>query len=565
MLNFKINSLKIYLSLIFILFTNLLSAQETINARKVNIIKSQLNHFEIDKALSNAQKLVDKNLGHNYYAELNVSILKQILARIQYSKIELGITSIKDNIDATKKVIAIGDSPSNKDSVAIDDEENLLADSAMLVFTTHTNELEEKVPLIVAPLSKKELRKLKRKKEFEESLMDENANGNLSNAEKNPIKAKQIITSKETTQDKEDANLESSRVSIADVIAPSEEGFKPTKTRRKKNQEKRLNNLMKFAAMDEKYYQHLLLMACRKATLFCTYADSASAYLCSYHYDTLNAKVLHKQEAADKLAEGDDAFAELDYENALINYNAAMTIDPKWYDAYLRMGEAYIKLHQDSLGQVYYITAKTINPNSPNADFKMAQYYYAKGKFNEALEHTLNAILIYPQSQYFEMIEHIALKVGKVFQNQWLPRQVYPLTTRNKFEDIVVDKESPWFWYQAAKQEFGSYANFDGTMRFNELSNEPYLETCAWLKMLDSSVVKTDFTFAKNMRKIGYLDCYILISLFHADIYPQFAHFVKNNPQKVKNYFIMLTSWDKKKFNEIKGVNASETQKPKRK
>ena len=44
--------------------------------------------------------------------------------------------------------------------------------------------------------------------------------------------------------------------------------------------------------------------------------------------------------------------------------------------------------------------------------------------------------------------------------------------------------------------------------------------------------------FAEEMEEEGYLDCYVLVSLFHYDIYPQFKHFMsfEDNRTRTKEY-----------------------------
>jgi hypothetical protein len=48
------------------------------------------------------------------------------------------------------------------------------------------------------------------------------------------------------------------------------------------------------------------------------------------------------------------------------------------------------------------------------------------------------------------------------------------------------------------------------------------------------------------------LECYLLISCFHHDLYGQFADFVKRNPEKVNDYFYLLINWEDKKFDKLR-------------
>ena len=54
------------------------------------------------------------------------------------------------------------------------------------------------------------------------------------------------------------------------------------------------------------------------------------------------------------------------------------------------------------------------------------------------------------------------------------------------------------------------------------------------------------------MNELGYLDCYVFITLFHQDIYGQFADFVSREPEKIRKYFYLLMNWEDKKFESLR-------------
>ena len=54
------------------------------------------------------------------------------------------------------------------------------------------------------------------------------------------------------------------------------------------------------------------------------------------------------------------------------------------------------------------------------------------------------------------------------------------------------------------------------------------------------------------MQKMGYLDCYVFISLFHHDLYPAFKDFVLLHPDKVEKYFYILLDWEDEKFGQFR-------------
>ncbi|MCC7029051.1 MAG: hypothetical protein IT257_02015, partial [Chitinophagaceae bacterium] len=92
----------------------------------------------------------------------------------------------------------------------------------------------------------------------------------------------------------------------------------------------------------------------------------------------------------------------------------------------------------------------------------------------------------------------------------------------------------------------------------NDKTQERYLEVYAWEKMLTNASPKL-FPFARAMEKIGYLDCYVLITLFHSDLYSQFKDFVKLNEDKIKKYYYLLINWEDPKFDKIRKSVAVKT------
>jgi hypothetical protein len=73
----------------------------------------------------------------------------------------------------------------------------------------------------------------------------------------------------------------------------------------------------------------------------------------------------------------------------------------------------------------------------------------------------------------------------------------------------------------------------------------------------------SNFPFARVMDELGYLDCYVLVTLFHQDVYGQFADLVKNQPEKIKKYFYLIMNWDDKKFDKLSGKVAKLKSTPK--
>jgi tetratricopeptide (TPR) repeat protein len=521
-------------------------------------VKSLLDDQRIDKALILLEKLVVQYPESQYYSELQISVLQQVVAKIKAVQQDMDLP--KDNagipahlLPAKKKEIDTSDiqivsaEPIAKNAPS---KQEVTSNFDDLVIDT-ANQIQNMQP--TQKLSKREERRKKRR------LDRINEQFNVDNSE--PIVTidsnlifnefdKEVKPQKAALKSKKDKSEKSDEI-VQEEFEKEQTNTIPIKTKSQKVKEREAKVINYYQQMDVRVYEKQLIDAARRNTLFTKYADSASALLYRTFVDTFDNGIKIKQQAIDKVEEADEQFILMQYAQALTLYNEAMTLAPNYFLCYLKMADAYAKIKEDSMALVYYKTAIKIRPLSTDAYFALSKYFFKKGEYQEALDYTLDALLIYPDRKFFSMIEAIAQHTAHDFNSQWLPRAVYPILP-NSLDEIVVDKKSPWFFYQAAKQDFGVYCNPDGIMQPNELSGETYLEVNAWLNMLDSANDASTFVFARQLRKIGYLDCYVLISLFHHDLLAQLQHLVATNPTKVKAYLKMLTEWDKKKYNQLR-------------
>jgi tetratricopeptide (TPR) repeat protein len=522
-------------------------------------VKSLLDDQKVDKALVLLEKLVTQYPESQYYAELQISVLQQVVAKIKAVQQDMDLPKDSAGIPAhllplakkkeidTSDIEIIGAEPIAKNEKPVQEVTSSFDD---LVVDT-SNKIENIQP--EKKLTKREERRKKRRieklnEQFEVSsseptvTIDSSLIFNEFEADVQALKDKP-----KTKKQNEEKNSEHD----SNLIEQEETNTIPIKTKSQKAKEREAKVMNYYQQMDVRVYEKQLIDAARRNTLFTKYADSASALLYRTYIDTFDQGIKINPKALDKVEEAEEQFILMQYAQALTLYNDAMKIAPNYYLCYLKMADAYAKIKEDSMALVYYKTAIKVRPKSTDPYFALSKYFFKKGEYQEALDYTLDALLIYPDRKFFSMIEAIAQHTAHDFNSQWLPRPVFPILP-NSLDEIVVDKKSPWFYYQAAKQDFGVYCNPDGIMRPNELSGEKYLEVNAWLNMLDSSNDASTFVFARQLRKIGYLDCYVLISLFHHDLLPQLQHLVATNPTKVKAYLKMLTEWDKRKYEKLK-------------
>jgi TPR repeat len=519
-----------------------LYAQKKIQTKRVHKIKEQLNDFKINSALGNIQKLVNDEPYSPFYNELQVNVLQQIIQKIKYAKDESDVTVQTSYLDADKKVV--------QDTIDWEND----SDTAMLQFERPSVPMITEKP--IAPKQDSAALGFKKKKkkwfQFEDENSTETKYTSGSFIDSSIIKYGTPSNNTETlTVD----DIDKPAVAADNGGAPN--GFEKTKSKNEKLAAKLLEIQNGYASMDTKVYVNALIASARQSTLWVEYADSASKFLREYLIDTQISRHIWKDSAITFLESGDEHLDNKEFEEALTDYNTAMMVEPTMVNIYLKMGDAYMHLGEDSMGNIYYKTAVSLDTTSPNVHYHLAQFHFKRGDFQKALYSVVDAILIYPDKMFFDMIKEIANKTAHDFNSQWVPRFVYPISTKNKFEELVVDDKNPWFYYQAAKSDYASYANENGIMRFNELTNEKYLEVACFLRMLDSTKDVKELQFARNMRKIGFLDCYVLVSLFHYDLYAQYKDLVHTDSKKVATYLYMLLNWHKHKFDAVKKEDAT--------
>lgn len=314
---------------------------------------------------------------------------------------------------------------------------------------------------------------------------------------------------------------------------------------------KQLKMLTDLAQIPYEPYRQELIRNARNATRVSLQADSSSHYLRLMLVDTLSPDKGLSEEAKEAYENALDEINNNQIPEAAKLLEKAIALHPTFYAAHLKLGDTYYLMNRDTAASNKYRQAFLLQPNLPDPLVRLSMVQYNSGRYTEAGALILEAILIYPEHQYWTLLKRILSKTGKEFNPQWIPREVYPLSTRQNYEDIIAREKTPWWHYQSAKGEVYSYYDTAGLVRPNEKTTEPYLEVYGWKWMLNRSGL-FQFPFARVMDELGYLDCYVLVSLFHQDLYGQFADLVKREPEKVRKYLYLVMNWEDKKFEKLR-------------
>ena len=505
-----------------------LSAQKVVDRvidnderKKVEHARRLYNQYKIFDGEKILKELIKKNPNEVYFYVALVQMQRQVLYRIHDATGEL------QQMNLSK---AAADSLRKETSESEDENEQ-----AILAKPVNTKEIFESLGLDMAKINVKE-----KERTSDEEEASEPADATVT------IDSSLIFSDEERNEFKKLNSGSNNKID--------------KKTQRK------LKIIESFAQIPYDQYLYNLIQNARNATRLFINADSSSLYLRKFLSDTMNVNEGVSDEAWSEYIKGMEQLYDKVIPAAAKHLENAVELDPNFYTAHLKLGDVYYLMNKDTASIQQYKYASQTAPDKSEPFEKLAIMQYNRGRYTDAAATMITAIMKYPMSHYTALLKRIIEKTGLGFDPQWIPRAVFPLSTTHMNEEIIVDDKSPWWHYQASRQDVFNYFDTLGIVIPNDKTQERYLEVYAWKKMLNNSSPK-HFQFARAMDKVGYLDCYVLVTLFHNDIYGQFKDFAMFNSDKIKKYFYLLINYQDKKFDKLgKSVEIAEkkdTEKPK--
>jgi hypothetical protein len=107
-------------------------------------------------------------------------------------------------------------------------------------------------------------------------------------------------------------------------------------------------------------------------------------------------------------------------------------------------------------------------------------------------------------------------------------------------EDIT-DLPSYWEHYVEAMENVREISSDDGILEKNSITNYVTLEGYCWDYMLTKADADIEeLKYAREMQANGTLEHYVLITLFHVDLYKQYKFFIESKPNESKLYLESL-------------------------
>ena len=273
---------------------------------------------------------------------------------------------------------------------------------------------------------------------------------------------------------------------------------------------------------------------CRRSTQF-SRSPLGSMYLRTYcsenDPDSLVAKA-----SKDLVVKANTFINEKNFEAALQSYKNAVKSSPAYFNAFMQMGDCYRMMKMPDSAISAYKQAISISANHVDAWTGLVHAMIDKSDFVFVIDAATTGLTVYPDEELFNLYYYIQNKQKKTFNRYWFPRR-YTINSF-KYENEPVE-EIPWKIYREAKEEIKPFCNKDGIIILeNNLTKAKYMEVYAWEKMLKrpECTRMANFDFPRRMQTAGYLDCFVLFSMFHNDFYEQFKHFSQNNKKKLTKY-----------------------------
>jgi tetratricopeptide (TPR) repeat protein len=286
----------------------------------------------------------------------------------------------------------------------------------------------------------------------------------------------------------------------------------------------------------------------RKGTLLANDAYNSSSLLRSIFVDPeVDTNVSKK--ALKYFNDAEEEFGKENYNDAAKLYKRAIEEQPDFYKASLYLGDVYYFTKQYYEAEKYFKQAVSTFPKLIEPRKYLIDTYFKQKRFDEAMGEALLGSAVYPDAALMQRIEDAVYMSNKKIDIKKILRPVFPnkvvlKTEKVELNDYEDDKKpevkEEWVYYKNALEKIRDYCDEKGKIvKSNSLTKAAYLEVYSWEEMLSNST-SPSLEEARKMQTLGFLDCYVLISCFHFDVYTQYADFAAANSQHIKDYYDKL-------------------------
>jgi len=292
------------------------------------------------------------------------------------------------------------------------------------------------------------------------------------------------------------------------------------------------------------YPYYRLLNLCRKATIIAE-SNEADFRLRNIAIEVIEDDSTYAEKAKEYFDEGQEFFDKEDYELSILNFKKAIKAEPNYYKAYIQLGTSYWNEEEVDSALKYYNLAKPVQPTFVQPYSYIINLLTSEELYFRAKKECYNALCTLPGLDIKLKFQKVLYQENKYMNDHRLIRSFYP----NKI-DVDQDPLDGFLApYREAKDEISKYCDENGIIEENGKTKDKYLEVYSWRRVLeDINEVPDYLEFAVQMEEDGYLDCYVLFSLYHYDFHEQVIDFLSydENKSKTKEYIekYLIKSYD---------------------
>lgn len=263
-----------------------------------------------------------------------------------------------------------------------------------------------------------------------------------------------------------------------------------------------------------------------------------------------------KKEVDEAMHEGEAAFARGEFSKALENYQQALLLDPKLYEAALYIGDVYFKTADQVKAGEWFARATKINPDRETAYRYWGDALIKQGKVTEAGEKFVEAYIAEPYSRlaragFVNWGEKVKIPLAH-------PRVEIPAGVSQKSENNTTltldpnmfkkdDKSgsaAAWLTYGIVRASWQSEfaKQYPNEKTYRHSLKEEVAAMRAALKVLGekkgekSENVDPSLQVIQKLDKEGLLEAYVLLAIPDAGIANDFADYRKTNVENLRRY-----------------------------
>lgn len=235
-------------------------------------------------------------------------------------------------------------------------------------------------------------------------------------------------------------------------------------------------------------------------------------------------------------AQAEQYFRAKKYEKAAEYYESAVLEDRDFFKAQLYWGDAYYFMGDYLEAIEQFKKAKAKFPEILEPRKYLVDSYARDKQYQKSVDEAIETFAVYPDFSMVQKLKDALELNNQKISIEWTPRAVFP-NFISKDTTGSVSENGPWSFYKKAKNEITQHCTKEGLIKENNgLTECQYLEVYSWERMLEQSD-DPSLKEAKRMKKLGYLDCYVLVTCFHHDFLDQYKDFAKNNKERIIEYF----------------------------